>query len=778
MKNSDIKRLMYLKGIPFGIAYHKIILNKKGEPIDYRILEINDTFEEFTGLKRERVLGKTVKEIYPLIDKEPFDWIGIYGKTAMHGGEMEFEQYFQSQKQWYKIKVVSPEKSFFLTYVQNITEEKQLKESQAVLIKRIENDIAELVKAKEDLKDIHNRNQALLNAFPDLMFVFNRQGVFIDYHCSEPKNLLISPEVFLGKTDKEVLPPELYQANKKALAEIFRTGKTQEYSYSMIVSNKEMAFDARMVKMDKNHALSIVRNITRQKQAEKALKENEEKYRLIFEKSPLGIFHFDANGIITDCNEALPEMIKSTKEKIIGIDITAIPDKDITAQARKVLKGQNAVYEGPYTTLKSRITTPVKVYLSSIAKKEGRFQGGIAIVEDRTLKSQKEEFEKQIAVARDSLKFKQNFLANMSHEIRTPLTGIMGAIDILAESGLTEHQKEHLDILLSAGDNLLEVVNQVLDFSKIEAGKLKLKRSGFNFRSFLDQQINFHKRSCKPGVILKSSADPDIPQNIIADRNRLGQILGNLVNNALKFTPKGTIEVIAERFTPESPGNLLRPNQVMIRITVKDQGIGISKKKMKDLFVPFSQIDDTDNRKFEGTGLGLSISKQLAELHGGEIGASSRYRQGSTFWFTFKASANKCADPANQSRSRVTAETTTKNLKILFVEDKVINQKVVSLILSGMGHSITLADHGKDALKKYKPNHFDLILMDIQMPVMDGITATQKLRQQFDNLPPIVGLSANAFEGDREKYLASGLDDYLTKPLRKEEFEAMLDRVF
>ena len=128
MKNSDIKRLMYLKGIPFGIAYHKIILNKKGEPIDYRILEINDTFEEFTGLKKETVLGKTVKEIYPLIDKEPFDWIGIYGKTAINGEDLELEQYFQSQKQWYKIKVVSPEKFYFLTYVQNITEEKQLKE--------------------------------------------------------------------------------------------------------------------------------------------------------------------------------------------------------------------------------------------------------------------------------------------------------------------------------------------------------------------------------------------------------------------------------------------------------------------------------------------------------------------------------------------------------------------------------------------------------------------------------------------------------------------------
>jgi signal transduction histidine kinase/CheY-like chemotaxis protein len=371
----------------------------------------------------------------------------------------------------------------------------------------------------------------------------------------------------------------------------------------------------------------------------------------------------------------------------------------------------------------------------------------------------------------DIIRFKQNFLANMSHEIRTPLTGVMGIIDIMGQTPLSAEQTEYINILKHSSENLREIINQVLDYSRIEAGRLQLKKTIFPFKDLKNQARTLFQGLAGNKLAFESYIDPDIPDNICGDKIRITQIINNLISNGIKFTPEGVIKFKAEKIADISDHK-----QLIIKISITDTGLGILKEKQKALFEPFAQIHQSDYREYEGTGLGLSICKELAKLHGGDIGLQSQYGKGSTFWFTFKTECvgnDQSVELYPQSAQLIQPKT----LRILLVEDKIVNQKVMKLLLTSFGHSVDLAENGAIAFEIFQPGKYDVILMDIQMPVMDGITATRKLRETHENLPPIIGLSANAFEGDREKYMKLGLDEYLTKPLKKEEFLQALESV-
>jgi CheY-like chemotaxis protein len=278
-----------------------------------------------------------------------------------------------------------------------------------------------------------------------------------------------------------------------------------------------------------------------------------------------------------------------------------------------------------------------------------------------------------------------------------------------------------------------------------------------------------YKNMAMPGVTFKTHIDPLLPRCIFADKTRITQILNNFTSNALKFTSRGSVEIVA-RLISSADNN----NEILIGIEVKDTGPGIEQKKQKLLFVPFLQIEENDRRALDGTGLGLSICKELTMLLGGEVGIISEPGKGSTFWFTFPAIIAQ-SQPTKPAIANKTVN--DSKYRILLAEDKLINQKVVNLILASLGHQVTIANNGLQALEIYQPGQFDLILMDIQMPLMDGITATQILKEKYEILPPIVGLSANAFEGDREKYMAMGMDEYLTKPVKKEDFEELIRKL-
>jgi signal transduction histidine kinase/CheY-like chemotaxis protein/Tfp pilus assembly protein PilF len=369
-----------------------------------------------------------------------------------------------------------------------------------------------------------------------------------------------------------------------------------------------------------------------------------------------------------------------------------------------------------------------------------------------------------------SLEFKQNFLANMSHEIRTPLTGLVGMIELLRKTNLDDTQLDYMNTLKQSTDNLHEIINQILDFSKIEAGSLKIKSKVFRFQNLLINAKKLFSSICDKDVEFEIVVGENVPEYIKADKSRLIQIVNNLILNAVKYTDKGKISLKANLENVDEVSG-----EVIIRVEISDTGIGIKKERYNQIFVPFGQIDQSDIRNYDGAGLGLSICKELVKLHGGELGFASEYNVGSTFWFTFKAKiATKDDKKVNHNEDLAYLK---KSLNILFAEDKITTQKVVKLMLNSMGHNVTLADNGQKVLEVFESGKFDVILMDIQMPVMDGITAAKLLKEKYLELPPIIGLTANAFEGAREKYMNVGLDDFLTKPFIKEDFILALERV-
>ncbi len=383
-----------------------------------------------------------------------------------------------------------------------------------------------------------------------------------------------------------------------------------------------------------------------------------------------------------------------------------------------------------------------------------------------------EKLREQVELANKTAEFKQNFLANMSHEIRTPLTGLVGMIELLGKTKLDAVQHDYVSTLKQSTENLHEIINQVLDFSKIEAGKLKLNIKTFQVQTLVINAKKLFSSICDKDIAFDMHIEEEVPVFIKADKSRIMQIINNLISNAVKFTNQGEIELFVKHIKTDTI-----TNEATIKIEVKDTGYGIRPEKQDQLFIPFAQIDEVDTRDYDGTGLGLSICKELVKIHGGEIGFESEYKVGSTFWFTFKAKVVMW-DEMPSVLDTDEAFNSSKKLKILLVEDKMINQKVIKLLLSSMGHHITLAGNGKEALEKFQPGQFDVILMDIQMPVMDGIAATKKLKEDYKNLPPIIGLSANAFEGDSEKYKKLGMDDYITKPLKQEVFTEVINKFF
>jgi len=368
-------------------------------------------------------------------------------------------------------------------------------------------------------------------------------------------------------------------------------------------------------------------------------------------------------------------------------------------------------------------------------------------------------------VAEEASRAKSAFLANTSHEIRTPIHGIMGLTDLLLQGTQDEEQQKYLQVIQRSSEHLLEIVNQVLDYSKLAAGEMKLTEVGFDLSALVTDLVDLYRsQALAKGVELHSEIDPRIPPGVVGDQVKLRQVLHNLLSNAVKYTHAGMIK-LSVRLLQETPQGL------MLYISVKDTGIGISEEQTKKLFTPFSQGDISYSRKYGGTGLGLAICKSLLELAGTELQMDSQLGRGTTFWFKLllKPGAALPLHPPLSYAKGAGPLHLAKSLKLLLVEDDPVNQVVARETLERLGFVVDLAETGVQAVQMFAEGVHDLILMDVQMPEMDGIEATRRIRaletEQGATRIPIVALTAHALEEDSQRCLDAGMDDYLSKPI-------------
>jgi len=490
---------------------------------------------------------------------------------------------------------------------------------------------------------------------------------------------------------------------------------------------------------------------------------------------PVLVFFKDLELKYVLVNEAYSSFTGLGNEEIVGKNTGEVISDynsliNYSGIEQEVINSAKAVYNIEEEFARQGKVSWVSTNLAPVKSDNGQVIGLIGvswnITEQRNYEIQ---LQKSKNIAEEGTRVKNQFLANISHEIRTPLNGIIGMSQILTKTDLGNKQKEYLDILINSSDSLLSLVNDILDFSKIEAGQSELELNDFNLKELLIDVSNIiENKAEEKGLEFKLEIGTNVPEFVNGDNYKLKQIILNLAKNAIKFTNKGMVKILVS--TLESTKKYHR-----ISFKVSDTGIGIKQNNIGNLFEGFSQLDPTTTRNYGGTGLGLAISKKLVEMMDGEISASSRFGEGSEFTFQVKLLAAK----ERNLFSNIEDLTPKSHLSVLLAEDNLVNQKITEFSIKQIGYNIDIANNGLEAIEKYRNNVYHFILMDLQMPIMNGFDATIEIRkiQEADTERehiPIIALTANATKEDRRRSFDAGMDGFMSKPFNPIELRKLL----
>jgi two-component system, sensor histidine kinase and response regulator len=524
---------------------------------------------------------------------------------------------------------------------------------------------------------------------------------------------------------------------------------------------------------------SVSSEITERRRVQISLRENDERLTTILHSIQAGVVVIDAQDHrIVEANRAAIKMVGLPREQVVGqvcykyICPTAKGKCPVSDLGQQIDNSERALLNA------HRQSIPILKTVSTIML-EGKKHFLECFVDISDRKRAEEALLQAKEAAEVANVAKSTFLANMSHEIRTPLNGVIGFTDMLLDTPLENEQIDYARTIKQSGEGLLTLINDILDFSKVEAGQMEFECVNFDPAVSARYVCElFALKTKHKGVRMRCRIGNDIPAHMAGDPARFRQVLLNLMSNAEKFTESGEIELALDI-------DEMHPDRAKLHISIRDTGIGIPENKLDAIFQVFQQADPSMTRKYGGTGLGLPICKKLAHAMGGDVWAESNPDHGSTFHFTaWLAKADKNPKKTNRQKPNVirpphaVTQKPTRSVRILLTEDNPVNQKLAKIMLTKAGYHVEIACNGREAVEKYTrvPDAFDLIFMDIQMPEMDGMKATKAIRDNgFDKIP-IVAMTAHAMKGDREKCLDAGMNDYITKPIKKEYVFQVIDK--
>ena len=657
----------------------------------------------------------------------------------------------------------------------------ELYESNTKLLKLNENLEQEVKRRTTKIEEKEKQFKALVENATDIIFTIDLNGFFTYVNpiaqkvsgYNEQEMLLMMFVNLVDESHKEDVIQHYHN-------QINNLDEISNLDFPICNKNGELIWinqKARLIQGDNGlkEFVVISRDITDIKAENELVKKSEEKYRGIIENLKLGILEIDNDDKIVKAYPQFCFLSGYNETELIGKSPTELfshktTKKIIKNQYIKKIKAESGAYELPLIKKNGEVAwviTSGAEFNGSDGKPKGTMGIHLDITERKKMESDLREAKLK---AEELNKIKEMFLANMSHEIRTPMNAIVGMSELLEQTNLDQSQLNYLSAISSSSKNLLVLINDLLDFSKIDSGNLSLELVGFNLQKLINKTAEtLSLKADQNGVNVICNIDVNLPRLLKGDPTRIGQVLLNLLSNAVKFTTNGSVFLSV---------NLVKKEKTKYRVqfNVKDEGIGISEKELTNIFKDFSQAKDSTSRLYGGTGLGLSISQKIVYLMKGDLKVKSELNKGSEFSFTLELEEVDFDDFEKESNDNYEIKYNFNQCDVLLVEDNPVNSLMAKTILENWNCKVDLAENGIESIVKLKTQIYDLILMDITMPKMGGIEASLIIRNELKIKTPIIALTANAINGDSEKCLEAGMNDYLSKPYHQIDLNKVLNK--